>query len=72
MSVRDKLYEKELWRERERGVSRYNEVYGGGWVMRGGRVWESKVRKDRAGEVEREALLPNSSPSVGAGVDLCV
>ena len=28
--------DRETERERERGVSGYNEVYGGGWVMRGG------------------------------------
>lgn len=28
--------------------------------------------EERKGEMEREALLPNSGPSVGAGVDLCV
>lgn len=35
-AMKDKLYEREVWRGRERGVSGYNEVYGGGWIMRRG------------------------------------
>lgn len=42
--------------------------------MRRGRVSESKVRRVGDGEKKRGggALLPNSSPSVGARLNLCV
>lgn len=56
-AMKDKLYEWELWREREREFG-CNEVYGGGWVMRWGRVSETKVRRERerGGEGGRERV----------------
>lgn len=57
---------RELWKEREREFG-CNEVYGGGWVMRLG---ESVRVQGEERQTERQ--LPNSGPSVGARVDLCV
>lgn len=70
-AMKDKLYERELWRERER-ESGCNEVYGGEWVMRRGRVSESKVRRERESVCGGGGSLPNSGPFVGARVNLCV